>query len=70
VIPLLGGTVTSASRHVSHFLNLGIDVVMLGGVTAYVFYEARTKRRHQVPKNDKTNAIAIVLCMAPRAWWQ
>jgi hypothetical protein len=45
VIPLLGGTVTSASRHMSHFLNLSIDLLMLGGVTALIWYEACTKRR-------------------------
>jgi hypothetical protein len=48
VIPLLGGTVTSASRHVSHYLNLGIDLIMLTLVTGYIGYEACTKRRMRV----------------------
>jgi hypothetical protein len=48
VIPLLGGTVTSASRHVSHYLNLGIDLIMFTLVIGYIWYEACTKRRMRV----------------------
>ena len=44
-MPLLGMTVTSASRKFSHYLNLSIDFVMLGSVSIFIWYEARTKRR-------------------------
>jgi hypothetical protein len=44
-MPLLGMTVTSASRKLSHYLNLSIDLVMLVSVLIFIWYEARTKRR-------------------------
>lgn len=44
-MPLLGMTVTSASRELSHVLNLTIDILMLGGVTTFIWYKAWTERR-------------------------
>lgn len=36
---------TSASRHFSHMLNLIVDVLLLGSVCGYFWYQAFTKRR-------------------------
>ena len=59
VIPLLGGTVTSASRHTSHYINLGIDLVMLAGVTAYIWYEGCTKRQRRASATSFSSSSTI-----------
>jgi hypothetical protein len=41
--------VTSASRHFSHMLNIIIDLVLLGFVCSYFWYQAYTKRRRSQP---------------------
>lgn len=52
MIPLLGGTVTSVSRHVSHWINFVVDIIMLGFVTSFLVYEAHTKRKPRFAPND------------------
>jgi hypothetical protein len=61
VIPLLGGTVTSASRHFSHYLNLVVNIAMLTFVLGFVWNQS--KRRDKQPtrwlKYGPTYLVAI-----------
>jgi len=43
VIPLLGGTVTSASRHFGHALSLGVNAVVFLGSFVFVFYQSKQR---------------------------
>jgi len=44
-VPLLGGTVSTASRHLSHTLTLVVNLVVLGAVLAFTVRQAPRRRR-------------------------
>ena len=49
---------TSASRHTSHYINLAIDMVMLGLVTSFLWHEARSKRSGKFASgSDSTRSL-------------
>lgn len=44
VIPLIGGTVTTAARSAGHLISLGITLAMMAGISIYVAWGIRRRK--------------------------
>lgn len=44
MIPLVGGTVTTAARSAGHWISFGITLAMMVGISAYVAYGSRRRK--------------------------